>query len=46
MLRDINWLSVAGVRLAKAREGLERSHGKEASRLRLLQKGRYPEIAL
>ncbi|KAM3337154.1 NEDD8 ultimate buster 1 [Capsicum galapagoense] len=46
MLRDISWLSVAGVRLAKAREGLERSHGKEASRLRLLQKGRYPEIAL
>ncbi|XP_059285554.1 uncharacterized protein LOC132039029 isoform X1 [Lycium ferocissimum] len=46
MLRDISWLSVAGVRLVKAREGLERSHGKEASRLRLLQKGRYPEIAL
>ncbi|KAJ8568654.1 hypothetical protein K7X08_028187 [Anisodus acutangulus] len=46
MLRDISWLSVAGVRLAKAREGLERSHGKEASRLRLLQKGRYPEISL
>ncbi|KAJ8562268.1 hypothetical protein K7X08_011559 [Anisodus acutangulus] len=46
MLRDISWLSVAGVRLVKAREGLERSHGKEASRLRLLQKGHYPEIAL
>ncbi|KAK9947461.1 hypothetical protein M0R45_003085 [Rubus argutus] len=28
MLRDINWLSVAGIRLDKAREGLERAHGK------------------
>lgn len=46
MLRDIRWLSEAGLRLAKAREGLERSHGKDASRVRILQNGRYPELAL
>ncbi|KAL0451806.1 UNVERIFIED_CONTAM: hypothetical protein Slati_1158700 [Sesamum latifolium] len=46
MLRDITWLSVAGVRLAKAREGIERAHGKESTRLRILQGGRYPELAL
>ncbi|KAL3532263.1 hypothetical protein ACH5RR_005784 [Cinchona calisaya] len=46
MLRDISWLTVAGQRLAKAREGLERAHGKESMRLRLLQGGRYPELAL
>lgn len=46
MLRDISWLSVAGIRLEKAREGLERAHGKESTRLRLLQGGRYPELAL
>lgn len=46
MLRDINWLSVAGIRLDKAREGLERAHGKNSSRVRLLQAGRYPERAL
>ncbi|XP_057501740.1 uncharacterized protein LOC130785571 [Actinidia eriantha] len=46
MLRDISWLSVAGLRLSKAREGIERAHGKESSRLRLLQGGRHPEIAL
>ncbi|KAL6965550.1 hypothetical protein U1Q18_036600 [Sarracenia purpurea var. burkii] len=46
MLRDISWLSVAGVRLSKAREGIERAHGKESNRLRLLQGGRHPEIAL
>lgn len=46
MLRDISWLSMAGIRLSKAREGIERAHGKDASRLRLLQGGRYPEIAL
>ncbi|CAH9103022.1 unnamed protein product [Cuscuta epithymum] len=46
MLQDIKWLLDAGARLAKAREGLERAHGKEASRVRLLQSGRYPEIAL
>lgn len=46
MLRDITWLSEAGVRLAKAREGIERAHGKESTRLRILQGGRYPELAL
>ncbi|KAK2984153.1 hypothetical protein RJ640_022665 [Escallonia rubra] len=46
MLRDISWLSVAGVRLLKAREGIERAHGKEATRVRLLQGGRCPELAL
>lgn len=46
LLRDISWLSVAGIRLAKAREGIERAHGKESTRLRLLQGGRYPELAL
>ncbi|KAK6942206.1 hypothetical protein RJ641_027583 [Dillenia turbinata] len=46
MLRDIRWLSVAGVRLAKAREGIERAHGKDLTRVRLLQAGRYPEVAL
>ncbi|XP_027066932.1 uncharacterized protein [Coffea arabica] len=46
MLRDISWLTVAGQRLAKAREGLERAHGKESIRLRLLQGGRFPELSL
>ncbi|KAH7853428.1 hypothetical protein Vadar_002280 [Vaccinium darrowii] len=46
MLRDISWLSMAGIRLSKAREGIERAHGKDASRLRILQGGRFPEIAL
>ncbi|KAL7137812.1 hypothetical protein ABFS83_10G118500 [Erythranthe nasuta] len=46
MLHDISWLSVAGVRLSRARKGIERAHGKESSRLRVLQGGRYPELAL
>ncbi|KAI3443916.1 hypothetical protein Pfo_000581 [Paulownia fortunei] len=46
MLRDISWLSVAGIRLAKSREGIERAHGKESTRLRILQGGRHPELAL
>lgn len=46
MLQDISWLSVAGVRLEKAREGIERSHGKDSSRVRVLQAGRHPELAL
>ncbi|CAK7338565.1 unnamed protein product [Dovyalis caffra] len=46
MLRDIAWLSVAGLRLEKAREGLERAHGKDSSRFRLLQAGRSSELAL
>ncbi|KAF9613800.1 hypothetical protein IFM89_011969 [Coptis chinensis] len=46
MLRDITWLSMAGVRLAKAREGIERSHGKDLTRVRTLQGGCQPELAL
>ncbi|OUZ99452.1 Ubiquitin-associated domain/translation elongation factor EF-Ts [Macleaya cordata] len=46
LLRDITWLSMAGVRLAKARQGLERSHGKDSARVRILQAGRHPELAL
>ncbi|XP_041007987.1 NEDD8 ultimate buster 1 isoform X2 [Juglans microcarpa x Juglans regia] len=46
MLRDIRWLSVAGARLEKAREGIERAHGKDYSRVRLLQAGRHPELAI
>lgn len=46
MLRDISWLTVAGIRLAKAREGLERAHGKESVRMRFLQGARHPELAL
>lgn len=46
MLRDIKLLVVAGERLAKAREGIVRSHGKNASRARNLQSSRSPEIAL
>ncbi|KMT02710.1 hypothetical protein BVRB_8g192990 [Beta vulgaris subsp. vulgaris] len=46
MLRDINLLAVAGERLAKARQGIERAHGKNASRVRQLQASSSPEIAL
>ncbi|KAI9191259.1 hypothetical protein LWI28_005956 [Acer negundo] len=46
MLRDISWLSVAGMRLQKAREGIECAHGKDSFRMRLLQAGRHPELAL
>ncbi|KAM7265759.1 hypothetical protein ACFE04_003442 [Oxalis oulophora] len=46
MLQDISWLSVAGVRLEKARKGLERAHGKDFSRVRLLQPACTPELAL
>ncbi|QHO50555.1 NEDD8 ultimate buster [Arachis hypogaea] len=46
MLRDISSLSEAGKRLEMAREGLERAHGKNLLRLRLLQGGRFPELAL
>ncbi|PRQ35420.1 hypothetical protein RchiOBHm_Chr5g0079831 [Rosa chinensis] len=35
-----------GIHLEKAREGLERAHGKDSSRVRLLQAGCYPERAL
>ncbi|KAJ6331939.1 hypothetical protein OIU76_010339 [Salix suchowensis] len=46
MLQDIAQLSVAGLRLEKAKEGLERAHGKDSSRFRLLQAGRSSELAL
>lgn len=46
MIRDIRWLSDAGKRLEMARAGIERAHGKDSFRLRLLQGGRYPELAL
>ncbi|XP_042055796.1 NEDD8 ultimate buster 1-like isoform X3 [Salvia splendens] len=46
MLRDISWLSVAGIRLEKAREGIERAHGKESTRIRILQGHCFPELAL
>ncbi|KAL2327412.1 hypothetical protein Fmac_020840 [Flemingia macrophylla] len=46
MIRDIRWLSDAGKRLEIARAGIERAHGKDSFRLRLLQGGRYPELAL
>ncbi|KAE8718954.1 protein OS-9-like [Hibiscus syriacus] len=39
LLRDISWLSVVGIRLEKAREGLEHCHGKDFSRVRLLKAG-------
>lgn len=46
MLRDISWLLVAGERLEKARDGIERAHGKDSSRVRILQGGLHPELAI
>jgi len=46
MIRDIRWLADAGKRLEIARIGIERAHGKDSLRLRLLQGGRFPELAL
>ncbi|KAG0498565.1 hypothetical protein HPP92_003256 [Vanilla planifolia] len=46
LLRDISCLSMAGVHLAKAREGFKRSHGTDNMRFRLLQAGRPVELAL
>ncbi|XP_024370673.1 uncharacterized protein [Physcomitrium patens] len=46
MLRDIERLSVARERLARARDGLKRSHGPNLERLRVLQGGFCPELAL
>ncbi|XP_023734001.1 uncharacterized protein LOC111881843 [Lactuca sativa] len=46
MLKDISKLSVAGKRLEEARKGIERSHGKESTRLRLLHGNSHPELAL
>ncbi|KAF8035986.1 hypothetical protein BT93_C1876 [Corymbia citriodora subsp. variegata] len=46
MLRDISSLSVAGIRLQKAREGIECALGKDYSRVRRLQGGLYRPMAL
>ncbi|KOM40070.1 hypothetical protein LR48_Vigan04g026800 [Vigna angularis] len=46
MIQDIRWLADAGKRLEIARIGIERAHGKDSLRLRLLQGGRFPELAL
>lgn len=46
MLRDIERLAVARDRLARARDGLKRSHGPNLERLRVLQGGFCPELAL
>ncbi|XP_024980280.1 NEDD8 ultimate buster 1 [Cynara cardunculus var. scolymus] len=46
MLKDISKLSVAGKRLEDARKGIERSHGKQSSRLRVLHGNSHPELAL
>lgn len=46
MLRDIERLAVARERLARARDGLKRSHGPNLERLRVLQGGFCPELAL
>ncbi|KAI3737366.1 hypothetical protein L2E82_27365 [Cichorium intybus] len=44
--RDIGKLLIAGKSLEEARKGIERSHGKESTRLRILHGNSYPEIAL
>lgn len=46
LLQDVKCLADAGFRLEKARKGLERAHGKDLSRVRLLQAGLCPELAL
>ncbi|XP_076910998.1 uncharacterized protein LOC143568827 [Bidens hawaiensis] len=46
MLKDISKISVAGKRLEEAQKGIERSHGKESTRLRLLHGNAHPELAL
>ncbi|XP_020259328.1 NEDD8 ultimate buster 1 [Asparagus officinalis] len=46
LLKDISCLSVAGARLAKARLGFERSHGKDFTRFRALQDGRHQDLAI
>ncbi|CAM6119310.1 unnamed protein product [Calypogeia fissa] len=46
MLRDISRLAVARERLLNAREGLSRSHGSNLERLRVLQGGFCPELAV
>ncbi|CAM0901967.1 unnamed protein product [Alopecurus aequalis] len=46
MLRDVSCLEVAGDRLSKARLGLERSHGKDSTRFRMLQAARHADLAI
>ncbi|KAI3780795.1 hypothetical protein L2E82_10786 [Cichorium intybus] len=46
LLIDIGKLPIAGKSLAEARKGIERSHGKESTCLRILHGNSYPEIAL
>ncbi|KAG6556968.1 hypothetical protein Mapa_001384 [Marchantia paleacea] len=46
MLRDIALLAVARERLLMSREGLSRSHGRNLERLRVLQGGFCPELAV
>ncbi|URE11649.1 UBA [Musa troglodytarum] len=45
MLQGISCLAVAGIWLENARKGFERSHGKDSTRLRLLQAGYQAELA-
>ena len=45
-LRDAARLASAGVRLREAREGLARAHGPDLARLRVLQGGFRPELAV
>ncbi|OAE21604.1 hypothetical protein AXG93_939s1110 [Marchantia polymorpha subsp. ruderalis] len=46
MLRDLALLAVARERLSMSREGLSRSHGRNLERLRVLQGGFCPELAV
>ncbi|KAL3689731.1 hypothetical protein R1sor_016040 [Riccia sorocarpa] len=46
ILRDIDRLAVARERLSMARDGLSRSHGRNLERLRVLQGGFCPELAV
>lgn len=46
MLQDMARLADAGKRLSQAREGLRRSHGPHLERLRTLQGGFCPELAI
>lgn len=46
MLKDVARLAVAKQRLASARSGLRKAHGAHMERLRMLQGGFCPELAL
>ncbi|KAH7435004.1 hypothetical protein KP509_06G044600 [Ceratopteris richardii] len=46
MLKDIARIADAGKRLSQARDGLRRSHGPNLERLRILQGGFCPELAI